>query len=117
MKSRSIIFSLVVLIIFGLNSGTFAQNKPPEKTKTLNKTEKVMKDNTKSVKSVSHKAVMRTTNKQDMKKVRMKNEKMTLSQNMTKISGKEGIAKKEKEHTKLKLGKDKSNKKNDSKLK
>ena len=117
MKIRSVIFSIAVLIMFSLTSGTFAQNKPHEKTKTTNKTEKVIKDNTKQVKTLSHKAAMRTINKQDIKNVRMKNERMTLLQNIKKTVGKESLAKKEKERTKMKQRENISNKKKDSGLK
>ena len=91
MKTRFMILGIAVLIVFGLTNGTFAQNKPHKKTKTTIKTENVMKNNTKQVKTLNHKAAMQTVISQDIKNSRMKNEKIILSQNMTKAGAKERI--------------------------
>jgi len=88
MKTRSFIFSIAVLIAFSFVSLSFAQVKPLDKSKTITKTERQIKDS-KMKKLTGHKSTLETTDKKEVEKAKMITEKMVRSNDKNKNENKE----------------------------
>lgn len=115
MKARSLILSVAILIAFTFATISFAQTKPQDKSKTTNKTEKVVQNKTTQKKSLSHAAVWNTKKNESMKTAKTNNQKMAMTNDKMKEERIKVMKNKtnNKNHLKNKTSKDKKEKSND----
>lgn len=96
MKSRSIIFSIAILIALSFTTLSFSQSKSDNKSKTINKTEKITKNNIKPLKITGHESTMKTTSKEEVGKAKVNPDKIAMNNNKTKNDKKETMKNKSK---------------------